>query len=320
MIQKMVILAGLPASGKSSYAMDLMTGDTEAGITWARINWDTLRKERGLLGKPFSRSAEEAIQAQGFQIAKDMWSRGFNLIIDNTNLSTSTVNKWLKFAADHSMEVEKVTLPTSVEECIFRDSLRTGFEQVGRIVIERMALNHGLIKWPDKPIVIVDMDGTLADNSHRTHFIKKTCQKCYDNDERKFCDNCGSTGWVNGVDWKTFLRPELILADPPHSAIVDWVRALAPDHTIVICSGRDAGNADKATVAWLQKNEVPYHHIFMRNPGDRRDDTIVKQNILDKLPREKIAFCIDDRKRVCDMWKQNGLRVFNVSADGIGDF
>lgn len=48
--------------------------------------------------------------------------------------------------------------------------------------------------------------------------------------------------------------------------------------------------------------------------ADRRDDTVVKKEILDLLPKERIAFVIDDRPRVVRMWKENGLRVIPVAG------
>ena len=84
---------------------------------------------------------------------------------------------------------------------------------------------------------------------------------------------------------------------------------------ILIVSGRPIDKCGKETVEWLAKHDIKYDHILMRNSGDRRQDDIVKQEILDRLPKGKIAFILDDRKQVVNMWRRNGLTCLQV-ADG----
>ena len=94
--------------------------------------------------------------------------------------------------------------------------------------------------------------------------------------------------------------------------------------TVLIVSGRPIDKAGKATVAWLDKHEILYHHIFMRNGGDNRDDVTVKQEILDKIlakvAKSKIAFAVDDRNRVVDNWRKNGIKCYQVVSREEGDF
>ncbi len=143
-----------------------------------------------------------------------------------------------------------------------------------------------------RKMVIVDMDGTLADVTHRLHHIRGHGKK----------------------DWPRFF--EAMDADPPNEVVAAWVRNLAPDYDVVIVSGRPEDYGDR-TIAWLRRYRIPVVHILMRRSGDRRPDHIVKQEILDTLPKEAIAFVIDDRNSVCDMWRRNGLRCFQVAE---GDF
>jgi phosphatidate phosphatase APP1 len=137
-------------------------------------------------------------------------------------------------------------------------------------------------------MVIVDMDGTLADVTHRLHHIRGTRKK----------------------NWKRFF--EAMDADPPSPVVAEWVRNLSPDYEVVIVSGRPEGYGDR-TIAWLRRNRIPFSHLLMRRDGDHRPDHIVKQEILETLPKRSIAFVIDDRNSVCDMWRRNGLRTFQVA-------
>jgi predicted kinase len=327
----MRILVGLPASGKSTYAHELM--GREPGV-WARISWDDIRHETP--NYKFNKTNETRVVQRADSAAREAASEGFNLLIDNTNLHAGHITRWTGLAEELGMQVELKKFNASVQECVQRDALREGKyaeggKHVGRVIIERMALANGLIQFPeDRQIVIVDVDGTLADCGHRRRTIPKNCQPCkgtgkakdYDMDTGTFkndfiCHKCEGKGHVTGTDWKFFYTPELILQDPPFSNIVNLIRNLYGRYTILIVSGRGSDIAGEGTVAWLQKNEVPYDHIFMRAGGDHRDDVEVKQDILNKLPKDKIAFSVDDRDRVVKMWRDNGITCLQVAE---GDF
>lgn len=66
-----------------------------------------------------------------------------------------------------------------------------------------------------------------------------------------------------------------------------------------------------------------YDAVFMRNHFDHRDDSVVKQDILNLIKpylslEDTIVF--DDRKRVIDMWRKNWFYVFNCSQKENNDF
>lgn len=142
---------------------------------------------------------------------------------------------------------------------------------------------------PNRKIVLVDIDGTLADVSHRLHFIKGPGRK----------------------DWKSFFRAQM--KDKPVEAVVRWVRELAKDHEVVLVTGRPDEYRD-GTERWLKEHDIPYHSLVMRKKGDHRPDHAMKHELIDHLDRDRIAFVIDDRPLVCDMWKECGFKVFKVSA------
>lgn len=280
---------GVPGSGKTSYAEKLLAEDVES--RWKRINWDLRRIERGMHLRGFNRKEEDQMQKDSFAQAAKWGAEGLNVIVDNTNLNESTRNKWKGVAQRTGMVYTEIRMEASLEECIARDAKRPGLEQCGRAVIERMALFGGLIKFdPDDHLVIVDMDGTLADCSHRKHFIS------------------------NGRhDWNSF-EGSLVLQDAPRMPIVKLVDMFQDEgFEILIVSGRSIDRAGKATVGWLENFCVPYKHIFMRNGGDNRPDNVVKQEILDRLPKDQIVYVLDDRDQVVKMWRDNGLTCLQVA-------
>ena len=289
----MLIMVGLPGSGKTNYAMDLINKEPE--YDWARINWDEMRA--AIPGWSFSRAAEDAMQQRSFEQARQWIQAGRSVVIDDTNLSTRTRMRWRALGEALGARVLEHYMPTSHYDCVIRDAQRSGSSQVGQAVIDRMALFHGLIEWePGRKIVIFDMDGTLS-TENRLPYIKQRPK-----------------------NWDKFF--ENVENDPPIPTVVEWVQAIANEtnHYIVIVSGRPIDRAGKGTVKWLQNNHVPFDYIFMRQSKDYKDDTIIKKEILDKMPKDMIEFAVDDRKRICDMWRANGIRVFNVSPDGVGDF
>jgi predicted kinase len=301
-MSELKLLIGLPASGKTTYA------ETLVAQGWTRINWDEMRIARGMTGKRFSRAEEDAMQKASFEIAEAAGAAGASVVVDNTNLNENTRNRWKGVAQRAKMTYTEENLGVSLEECIKRDSERKEGLQVGRAVIERMALFAGLIKFKARDrIVLVDMDGTLADCSHRRKFISD-----------------------NNHDWDKFEGP-LILTDEPREPIVELVRLLNAGEgdigdcgfEIVIVSGRQLGRAGKNTVAWLKKHYIPFKYVFMRQSGDNRPDNLVKKDILDKiveaLPggKSQIAYVLDDRNQVVEMWRDNGLTCLQVAP---GDF
>jgi hypothetical protein len=139
---------------------------------------------------------------------------------------------------------------------------------------------------PDRKIALVDMDGTLADCSHREHHIRG---------RRK--------------NWPAFFRG--MGDDPPNASIVELTRRLAADHEILIATGRPEEYL-RDTLAWLKRHKISPAQIWMRRNGDHRPDYTVKREMLDHIPRERIAFVLDDRERVCDMWEDEGLTCHRV--------
>ena len=155
-----------------------------------------------------------------------------------------------------------------------------------------------------KDIIVCDLDGTLCNIEHRTHFVQVA------QGERKDWDS-----FFNGVPNDTVNEPVL--------EVLDRFRLTANCLQIVFCSGRpERCRAD--TVEWLKKYYFTkrkgklHYELYMRQDGDFRRDDIVKQEILDKhIDKDRVLFVLDDRDQVVDMWRRNGLTCFQVAE---GDF
>ena len=141
-----------------------------------------------------------------------------------------------------------------------------------------------------KPIVLVDVDGTLADVRHRLHHIRDGQRK----------------------NWKAFF--DGMDGDTPIASTVAWVQTLAEHHDIVIITGRPEQYRAR-TVAWLKKHEIPFVDVFMRRDGDHRPDYEIKKEALQRWPKKRIKLVIEDRPPVCDMWLDQGIRCVLVESD-----
>jgi predicted kinase len=132
--------------------------------------------------------------------------------------------------------------------------------------------------------VIFDIDGTLADTTHRLHHIK-----------------------AKPPNWDAFF--DACASDPLIEPIRELARVMASqNYKIILVSGR-TDKVRSLTEAWLAEHGVPYHELHMRAEGDHRQDTVVKSQILDSLLADgnEIQWVIDDRPSVVAMWRERGL-------------
>jgi hypothetical protein len=107
-------------------------------------------------------------------------------------------------------------------------------------------------------VIIVDLDGTLADNQHRQHFLEG---------EHKDWD-----GFTAACDDDTLVE-----------SVAEVVRAMSNrGYVIDIFSGRSE-SAREQTIGWLMRNRVPYNALCMRAPADYRPDAEIKLEMLAAL-------------------------------------
>jgi predicted kinase len=340
MTGELTVLIGLPGSGKTIYARKAILAAELVGRKMYRVNWDELRKSLGHTGA-FDRTREETMKKISVNLVENAVRRGYgdgsygdghytDVIIDNTNLTDSTRNMWRGVAERLGLTYVEHEMDADVRVAVQRDAERAGDAQVGRAVIERMALQAGKIYFPPtfgigyKNIVIVDIDGTTADLEHRREIVApKPCLVCsgvgivpvFRHDPQRKCLSCYGTG-KRKKDWHEFYKH--ITLDTPKREVIHLVESLRRQgYIILIVSGRPIRflelEVGKETVTWLKDAGVIYEHIFMRQSGDKREDTIVKQEILDKLPKDRIAYVFDDRDSVVKMWRSNGLTCLQVA-------
>lgn len=141
---------------------------------------------------------------------------------------------------------------------------------------------------------LFDIDGTLADCSHRIHHIQG---------EKK--------------DWDAFY--DSCSFDKPISHVIDLLVTLHDaDQNIVLVSGRSDQCRDQ-TLEWLNRHGVPDGLLYMRKEGDHRPDDIIKLELLAQLRADGFdpIMAFDDRDRVVKAWRSAGVPCAQVAE---GDF
>lgn len=292
---KAVILKWIPASGKTTYVMNNLKG-------CMHINKDKLREQYpNLSEKDISLKQKELIQTAA--------EEGLDIVVDNTHINPHSLARVIAFCKEVGYEdvevidvfsqlVKEFGLKEAFLTCLERNSQRE--KRVPVSVLYSMAYQD----WYDvaglawHPVMIVDLDWTLL-NSDERH---KVCRK----EDGK-------------LDYSRYFSDEMLDLDKPVKQLADIINNLKHIYKVVVVSGRSNICEDKT----LSMLPIEYDAIFMRNYFDYRDDSIVKQEILNLIKpfidiNNTIIF--DDRKKVIDMRRENWLYVFNCSQKENNDF
>lgn len=286
-MKKVIILKGLPASGKSTWARKII--DQYPGA-YKRVNKDDLRAM--LDNGKWSKTNESLVLNIRDSIILAALKDGKHVIVDDTNLvpkHESHIRELVKGKADVEIEFFEAT----VEECIERDLKRP--VSVGESVIRGMW--EQFLKPKVDPIVqdeklhhaiICDLDGTLALMNGRNPYDASTCEQ----------------DAVNLPVWEVV-------------RFIGSLKSLGISSSqvgIILMSGREDKYREQ-TERWLKKNGVIYDALYMRKTDDMRKDSVVKREMFNEYIRDKyfVKFVLDDRNQVVEMWRELGLTCFQVA-------
>lgn len=297
---KVLILKGLPASGKSTFAKKLVGGDIrDMGNNWKRVNKDDLRAM--LDNSYFNKPNERFVLKTRNWLIENALLDGFSVVVDDTNFGrhedeiralVDEFNKTKNYMKPKVTVDVKDFFDTPIELCLERNIKRSNpvrehviWDMYNRFLRppEQAPVKSGVKYTPPegKPrAIICDIDGTLA------HMVDR-----------------GPFNW-DKVD-----------GDVLDETVAGVLSRHTDDFTIIMLSGRDAVCRD-LTEKWLGDKGVRYDHLYMRTAGDNRKDNIVKRELFDAHIRDnyQVEFVLDDRNQVVDMWRNElGLKVLQVA-------
>ena len=282
---KATICVGISASGKTTWAqLDQQDADD---INRDFIRFNVVCPGTDWSNYKFTNKREQDVTTIQEDMVLDAWKYGRDVIISDTNLNPKIRNKWQQFLTELGYEVEIKEFPITLEEAWKRDQLRSN--GVGRDVIytqyQKWLEYKGRKTYiPDesKPkTILFDIDGTLAQMEGRSPF-----------------------------DW------DKVGTD----SVKELIKAMADGYDqqgyFIICvSGRDSV-CYYETQLWLERANIPYCCLFMREENDTRKDTIIKEEIFwDKIANNyNVVGVVDDRPSVLRMWHE--LKIPNVISVG----
>lgn len=139
--REIIVLRGVPASGKSTYARELMAQG------YKRVSRDCIRMM--LNNYSLDNSDENDVtKIHNFAIANAL-KTGKNIVVDNTNTKTDDVAKIKHLVNRHAVyddsgydyKIIEMVFDLPVKDCIIRNKARQGLARVPDQVIKKMFAN-----------------------------------------------------------------------------------------------------------------------------------------------------------------------------------
>lgn len=271
--QKLLVLKGLPASGKSTYAKELVADG------WKRVNKDELRAM--IDNSRWSKENEKHIKHVEALLVNNYLSCGYNVVVDDTNFAYE--DYWKTTCQSFYLDFEVKFFDIPLMECIERDSKR-GEKSVGSKVIMRMYEQY--LK-PEAPVwdinkqncYIFDIDGTLAKMNGRSPYDYSKVHTDIPNHQITM---------INRILANTGLP-------------------------IIIVSGRTDDCETETRDWLINNNVIFDKLLMRKKGDVRNDAIVKREIYENELKdKYNILAVFDDRDRVVAMWRSLGLTCLQV--------
>lgn len=308
-MKKAIITVGCSASGKSTFALDLVS-DFKSG--WVELNRDNYRKLILCIKFEDYNVNHDSINMWSLWNFKwedsvtEMFEKGLeanignNIIISDTNLNKGKRDLLIKRleGLGYEVEVKVFGQELTIDELWKRDERR--LDTVGRDVIARQYYQfrkefpkYQIKKVDGNPCVIFDVDGTLT----------------------------------LGPENRSAYEWDKVSQDLPRLNLFNTMVALKNEgYKIIVLSGRDSV-CRKDTLKWLERwysyldnmshdfTNFPQIELYMRPENDMRSDIDVKLELFFNHIDGKYNVCAvyDDRPKVIrNVWLELGFDTYCV--------
>ena len=140
--------------------------------------------------------------------------------------------------------------------------------------------------------IIVDMDGTLCDVEGIRHYVAG-----------------------DRPDFRSFHEASRFC--PTRPEVEAEVREAHSQGIVVVIVTAREERYERATKDFLERHRIPYRALYMRPWGDRRRDTVVKADILQRLIGDGFEpiRAIEDRLDIAEVWAAHGIEVMFVGTE-----
>lgn len=141
-----------------------------------------------------------------------------------------------------------------------------------------------MVKHSAREAVLVDVDGTLCDNSDIIYLLVDGTQRDY---ERYHTES---------------------LQCPANPDTVEWVDQHRDEGRAILIVTARRRRWEKLTATWLRERDFAHDGMFMRDDHDERPDDRVKLDILNGIREQyKIVAAIDDHPHVAALWEREKI-------------
>lgn len=141
-------------------------------------------------------------------------------------------------------------------------------------------------------VVIMDLDGTLANGSHRLHLLPTKDMHLTET-------------------WREFNAAAK--DDAPIANTIEMFNALIRGgKTGVVLTGR-SGEFLSDAVHWLSSHKCHYDFLVMRGAEDNRKDTVIKEEFLRAVGLDRILCAFDDSPAVIAHFRSMGITTYAVT-------
>lgn len=332
-ISKIIILRGISGSGKSTYA-ELKEKEGYYVISRDRIRLELLGSKEELK-RYFASNLDYQIENYVTKIElkklAQFLSKGFNIIIDNTNLKKKYIQDYIDVIAGFNIPIENVTIKNiecPLEEAIERDSKREMV--VGEKIIRKQW--HNYLSSSCSRDLFVSERKWITKKTYQWYFptfpVKKyDKEKVADKPSCVLVDLDGTSSIRSIIPFPTphmrdFYGYRECVTDKPNYFIKTILKSLITSDdgvdTIIFFSGRQQA-ARKETIDFIEQKlgiSVDKFQLFMRFEDDYRADDIVKYEMFNKYIRDNyyVVGVFDDRDKVCAMWEELGVNLLNAGS------
>lgn len=313
---ELVILRGLPGSGKTTWAKEWEALDPHHRINVNRD--DTRERLFGSANQDYYECPKDELHAKELLVTEAnthaisaALKAGFSVVVSDTNLPLKRCKELARLAVAAGVPWREMSFAdVSLDVCLERNALRQDKEPVPAEVVRDMHKRYiagGLIPIPAdigevadySEIVPVTTDDTLPDA-----FI-------FDID--------GTLAHMTGRSPYDYSRVSEDVADRDVRLVANTLFEAPFD--IFVVSGRKSECIEK-TQQWLLDNAIGHDVLLMRAEGDDRKDWKVKYDLFNEYIRGRynVRGVFDDRRTVLRMWEALGLTTFHVGGVDGGDF
>lgn len=333
MTAKMILIHGIPGSGKSTLREKYIAEHPEENVV--TVSRDDIRTN--LFGNEYHNGAPDPkSEARVSFVANSITERGLagnnTVIVDKTNIVPRDIMESVKMARAAGAEIHQIKVDTPVEECKRRNAARgaAGGRRVPDEVIDRMAEHaygsDGHLKdfiIGEKHVFRVEVETpgmrALAEFNSRAEKLNPMNEDgatvLVDVDGTLAANNFEQNRafGTGKKDFNYFNRS--IKNSAPNEAVVALANQMRDQDNlnVVVLTGRDDSCA-KELISFVERSGLKVSRIVMKREGDGRPDREFKPEALDRLRSEgmTLVHSIDDRPGSVAAYEAAGVPVSRV--------